>query len=125
MKKYNLNTHMRVSTKLSKLPHLLILVSCLIFLKADIFAQSPAIPELITPVYQKVKNLYSAIPLVANSKPVSAIVSSGQYGNAAQVLQAVIEKRTGVKVPIITDSSAGAATPFVHNLIILCYCTTC
>ncbi|MHB8997620.1 MAG: thioredoxin family protein [Armatimonadota bacterium] len=80
---------------------------------------APPPPDPVPPVYDKLKDLHSSIPLVSEGKPACSIVAPARYEVAAKALQSAIERRCGVKVPIIADSDASAVTPFVGNLIIL------
>jgi len=77
------------------------------------------IPELIVPVYAELKNMGLDIHLVTTKKAVCSIVAPAIYREASIILQTAIEKRTGVSVPIITDTDPRAVTPFTGNLIIL------
>ena len=82
-------------------------------------AAAPGIPELITPVYKNLKDMALEITLVKDGKASGAIVTPGIYNGYAQKLQEAIEKRTGAKLPVISDTDPGAAAPFKNNLIIL------
>ncbi len=77
------------------------------------------IPPIITPVYEKVRDLKLDIPLVKDGKAVSSIASPSIYNKDAEILQSAIFKKTGIKVPIISDTDRRAATPLNGNLIIL------
>ena len=77
------------------------------------------VPELVIPVYDKLRNLDMDIPLVSDGKATCSIVSPVLYRNAAVVIQNAIEKQAGVKIPIISDTDTKAAIPLIGNLIIL------
>ena len=81
----------------------------------------PPPPPPVPPQYEKLKDLRLEIPLVAGGKPNAAIVvpASGAYQEAAAVVQGAIEKRSGVKVPIVGDDAPEAAVPIRDNLIVL------
>ena len=73
------------------------------------------------PQYDNLKPLHLDIALVKQGKPAATIVipGPGVYEAAAATVQGQIEKRTGVKVPIVSDDSAEAAVPIRENLIVL------
>ncbi len=81
----------------------------------------PPPPAPVPPQYSKLKDLHLGIPLVRGGRPNAAIVApeSGAYRTAAAALQRAIEKRTGAKVPILSDRSPQAALPLKGNLIVL------
>ncbi|NUQ64449.1 MAG: hypothetical protein HUU20_18440, partial [Pirellulales bacterium] len=81
----------------------------------------PPPPPPVPPQYEKLKDLHLEIPLVQGGKPTAAIVApaSGVYQAAATVIQEEIEKRTGVKLPIVADDAPQAAVPIRGNLIVL------
>ena len=81
--------------------------------------KEPEVPELITPVYETLKDMHLEIPLVKDGKAVSSIVAPSIYLKDAESLQNTILQRTGIKLPIIGDTDPGAATPLKGNLIIL------
>ena len=76
-------------------------------------------PPPVPPVYDEVKDLQLDIPLVLDGKPACSIAAPARYAAAAAVIQEAIRKRTGVKLPLIADTAAGAATPLGGNLIVL------
>ncbi|MEN6545525.1 MAG: hypothetical protein ABFE07_05730 [Armatimonadia bacterium] len=78
----------------------------------------PPPPDPVPPVYDKLKDLHSVISLVQDGKANCSIVA-GKNTAEAQIIQQAIEKLTGVKVPIIKDSDAGAAVPLTQNLIVV------
>lgn len=86
---------------------------------SGVTAPPPPPPDPEPPVYDKLKDLHLSIALAADGKPACSIVAPARYAVAATALQAAIQKRCGVKLPIIADTDPGAATPFVGNLIIL------
>lgn len=77
------------------------------------------IPELMTPVYEKVKDLNLNIPLVIGGKAVCSIVAPSIYSSDAEIIQSAIERKTGIKIPIISDTDTCAKAPFTRNMIIL------
>jgi len=81
----------------------------------------PPPPAPVPPQYDALKDLHLEIPLVEEGKPAVAIVApaSGAYQTAATLIQEEIEKRTGVKTPIVSDDSPEAAVPIQGNLIVL------
>ena len=81
----------------------------------------PPPPPPIPPQYEKLKELYLTIPLVQAGKPNAAIVvpASGIYQTAAATIQREIERRSGVRLPIVPAGSAAAAVPITGNLIVL------
>jgi hypothetical protein len=81
----------------------------------------PPPPAPVPPQYDKLKDLHLTIPLVTGGTPTAAVVApqSGMYQTAAAAIQRAIEKRTGVKVPIVSDDTAQAAVPLEGNLIVL------
>jgi len=81
----------------------------------------PPPPTPVPPQYDKLKDLHLDIALVKDGKPNAAIMApaSGVYKTAAAAVQQAIEKRTGVKVPIVSDGSPAAAVPIKGNLIVL------
>ncbi len=81
--------------------------------------KSSAIPEMKIPVYEKVKDLKLDIPFVLNQKAACAIATPSVYRADAELIQAVILKKTGVLIPIISDADSKAATLLTQNLIIL------
>jgi len=84
-----------------------------------VFEATPPAP--IPPQYDKLKDLHLAIPLARGGQPIAAIVvpASGIYRAAATAIQRAIEKRTGVRLPIVSDDSAEAAVPLKGHLIVL------
>ncbi len=75
----------------------------------------------IPPVYTELKDLYLTTELVKQSGPNATIVTAGSgiYDEEASQIQEVIEKLSGVKVPIATDDSPAGAVPITGNLIVL------
>ena len=98
---------------------LLIILSVFFIKGIDFSSKSAPVPEFVTPVYDKLKNLDLEIPLVTGSKANCAIITPMIYNESARVLQEIIEKRTGIKVPVISDTDPKAATPLLTNAIIL------
>jgi len=81
----------------------------------------PPPPPPVPPQYSELKNLHLDVALVKDGKPNVSIVvpASDVYQTAASAVQQVIEKRTGAKVPIVSDDSPEAAVPITGNLIVL------
>jgi len=81
----------------------------------------PPPPPPVPPQYGKLKDPHLDIPLARDGKPTAAIVApaSGAYQTAAVAIQGAVERRTGVKVPIVADDSPEAAVPVRANLIVL------
>lgn len=81
----------------------------------------PAPPPPVPPQYDKLKDLYLAIPLASAGQPAAAIVASasGSYQAAAAAIQRVVEERTGVQLPVISDDATEACVPLKSNVIVL------
>lgn len=81
----------------------------------------PPPPAPVPPQYEKLKDLHVDISLVRNGQPTAAIVAPacGLYRRAAEAIQQAIERRTGVKTPILSDDAPQAAVPIQGNLIVL------
>ncbi len=77
--------------------------------------------EGIHPVYTELKDLHLTTDLVKEGRSNATIVTAGSgiYGEEASQIQEVIEKLSGVKVPIATDDSPAGAVPITGNLIVL------
>jgi len=81
----------------------------------------PPPPPPVPAQYDKLKDLHLQIPLAANGKPAATLVvpASGEYQAAAASIAQAVEKRTGVKLPIVADDSPEAAVPLNGNVIVL------
>jgi len=81
----------------------------------------PPPPPPVPPQYDKLKDLRLDIRLVKDGKPNAAIVvsASEMYRNAAAAIQSEIERRTGAKLPIVSDDSPEAAVPIQGHRIVL------
>jgi len=81
----------------------------------------PPPPPPVPPQYDKLTDPCLEIHLVKDGRPNAAIVApaSGVYQNAAAVIQRETENRTGVKVPILSDTAPEAAVPIRGNLVVL------
>ena len=77
------------------------------------------VPEMVIPRYDKVKDMHLEIPLAKDGKAVCSIVTPSIYIKDAESLQNAVFKRTGIKLPIISDTDPQATTPLKANLIIL------
>ncbi len=84
-------------------------------------APPPPPPAPVPPQYEKLKNLHLEIPLIQKGKANAAIVApaSNDFLAAAESIQAAIEKRTGVQLPIVSDDSPQASVPLPGNAIVL------
>ncbi len=104
----------------------IILYNLPLFISFPVSAQIPAantesieVPELEVPVYSNLKDTHISIPLVVNGDAFCSIVTPSIYKQDAEKLQEAIEKRTGVKLPIILDTDHSASIPLSGNFIIL------
>jgi len=81
----------------------------------------PPPPELISPQYDKLKDLRLTTDLVKGGQAAVAIVApaSGIYDQPAKAIQKGIVELTGIIVPIVSDDSPQAAVPIQGNLIVL------
>jgi hypothetical protein len=81
----------------------------------------PPPPPPVPPQYDKLRDLHLQIPLVVDGKPAATLVvpASGEYQAATTAIVQAIEKRTGVKLPIVADDSPAAAVPITGNLVVL------
>lgn len=79
------------------------------------------IPEPVPPVYTELRDLHRTTHLVSDGRATAAIVipASGEYGDAADHIQAAIRESTGVDVPILDDGDTRASLPPAQNLIVL------
>ena len=75
----------------------------------------------IPPVYEKLKGLHLRTELVKEGRPHVTIVVpvSGIYDAQASRIQEAIQKRSGVKVPVVKDDAPEAGVPIQGNLIVL------
>ncbi len=81
----------------------------------------PPPPELISPQYDKLKDLRVTTDLVKAGQAAVAIVApaSGVYDQPARAIQQAIVELSGISVPIVSDESPQAAVPVQGNLIVL------
>ena len=79
----------------------------------------PPPPDPVPPVYEQLKDMRLGIALASGGRPACSIVAPERYDRAAAVVRAAIEARTGVVVPVVSDTCAAAATPLVGNLVVL------
>lgn len=84
-------------------------------------AEGADIPEPVSPVYTKLKDLHRDTALVKDGQPNVTIITSasGEYDALAAGIQQAIEGITGVRVPIAKDDSPAAGAPIAGNLIAL------
>ena len=75
----------------------------------------------IPPVYTELKDLNLDTELVRNGRPNATIVvpEDGRYAGAANRVQAAIQAKTGVLVPVDDDLSAAGAVPISGHRIVL------
>ncbi|MDE2998397.1 MAG: hypothetical protein OXU79_04880 [Gemmatimonadota bacterium] len=75
----------------------------------------------IPPVYTELKDLNLDTELVRNGRPNATIVvpEDGRHAGAANRVQAAIQAKTGVLVPVDDDTSAAGAVPISGHLIVL------
>ena len=75
----------------------------------------------IPPVYPELKDLNLDTELVRNGRPNLTIVTpeSGVYAGPAERIQAAIQARTGMLVPIEEDTSPAGAVPISGHVIVL------
>ena len=73
------------------------------------------------PVYAKLKSLHLTTDLVKGGRAAAAIVTpaGGACDGLASRIRGTVEKRTGVRIPILKDGDPGAAVPLRGNLIVL------
>ena len=98
---------------------LLIISLTLLITVPEFSCKSAKVPELVTPVYTRLKEMATEINLVKGGKASSIIVTPALYKESALLIQEAIEKRTGTKVPVVSDTDPQAAVPFKSNLIII------
>jgi hypothetical protein len=81
----------------------------------------PKPPAAVPPVYDTLKNLYLSTDLVRNGQAMATIVTpmSGGYDEEARDLQQWVRERTGVELPIESDTSSAARVPICGNVIAL------
>ncbi|MBT4818517.1 MAG: hypothetical protein HON70_22595, partial [Lentisphaerae bacterium] len=81
----------------------------------------PPPPKPTPPVYANVKDLHLATPLVTDGKPNAAIVAPARapFRALAARVQSAVKARTGVVLPIVSDTSQEAAIPLRGNLVLL------
>ena len=95
---------------------------------ADSSASAPTTPDdsqdrlpALAPVYARLKDLHIRTELVRAGQANTAIVApaSGIYDAQASRIQEAVERRSGVRVPIVKDDAPEAAVPIRGNLILL------
>ena len=71
-------------------------------------------PPPVPPVYDKLKDLHLTTDIVQGGEAQAAIVAPATpaYALKARELQASVEKLTGVRMPIVSDTSPEAAIPY-------------
>jgi len=81
----------------------------------------PPPPKAVPPTYTELKDLHIETVLVSSGKPGVTIIApaSGLYAAEARRIEQAIETKTGVRVPITSDTSPEAAVPITSNLIVL------
>ncbi len=79
----------------------------------------PPPPDPVPPVYDKLKDMHTEIPLVTDGEATCTIVAPERHSGAAATIRDRIRELTGVTVPVVSDRSAVAATPLVGNVIVL------
>lgn len=105
--------------------HSLLILICLLLISISypVLAQSNdaynEVPEIVIPVYENLKDAHVNISLAINGNAACSIVTPPIYNEDALNLQKAIERLTGVKLPIISDTDPGASIPLRNNLIIL------
>ena len=78
-------------------------------------------PKPVPPTFDRLKDLHLETPLVAEGKPVAAIIvrQSKVELTAAQTIRDAIANRTGVALPIISDEAPEARLPLKQAAILL------
>jgi hypothetical protein len=83
--------------------------------------ETPLVPEPVSPIFSKLKDMHLDTPLVWEGRPRISIVipASGLYRQPGEAIRAAIRRITGVRIPVIMDTDAEAAVPVLGNLILL------
>ncbi|MHB8902071.1 MAG: carbohydrate binding domain-containing protein [Thermoguttaceae bacterium] len=85
-------------------------------------APPPPPPEPVPPQYDKLKDMHPGLPLVHSGKAGAAIVVPRDDPSCRRLgtrIQQVIEDRSGVRLPIVSDDWPHAGVPLQQNLVLL------